>query len=99
MYIGYLQDRQGLGFRTLKDIEAGQQVAGLVSTLQIRGIWIFKKGKQTIVMIFSKEFFVAVFFFANSKFMNVGPNLYRPSYSSPEVYQCCIRRSNNSGFK
>jgi hypothetical protein len=31
--------------------------------------------------------------------MNVDPDVYRPSSSSSEVYQCCISESNNLEFK
>ena len=54
-----------------------------------------KKGRQTLTLIFSKE----VLIFGKSISVNVALGLDRSSSSSPEVYQCCISKSNNSGFK
>lgn len=53
MYPSYLEDRQKLGFRSLKDLEAG--LSGLVSRLGIPVIWITKKTKKTIILIFLKN--------------------------------------------
>jgi hypothetical protein len=42
---------------------------------------------------------VGVLIFAKSKFIIVVPDLYTPSYSSPQVYQCWISKSDNLAFK
>jgi hypothetical protein len=55
MYIGYLHDRQELGFNCLKDIHTVKQLSNLKSTLAIPELRILKKGKQTLVLLFSKE--------------------------------------------
>jgi hypothetical protein len=99
MYINYLQDRQKLGFITIKDIHAVKQLSNLKSTLAIPEFWMIKKGKQILVFIVSKKVLVGVLIFAKSKFMTIDPDLYSPSYSSPQVYQCCISKSNTSCFK
>ena len=67
MYINYLRDRQDLGFKTIKDIEAGNQVSRF---LGITTIWIAKKGEQTVIMLFSKEALIALWIFGNSTFGN-----------------------------
>jgi hypothetical protein len=43
MYINYLQDRQKLGFITIKDIHAVKQLSNLKSTLAIPEFWMIKK--------------------------------------------------------
>ena len=49
MHIGYLQNRQTLGFKTQKDIEAGNKIAMVFETLML------KKAKQTFLLIFSNS--------------------------------------------
>ena len=99
MYIGFINDRQELGFTTIKDIHAVKQLSNLKSTLAIPGTWMVKKGKQTIILIFSKEVLVAVFIFVQSISVNIDPDVYCPSSSSPEVYQSFISKSDNLVLK
>ena len=66
MYIGYLNDRKELGFSCIKDINAIKELSNLKSTLKNRVSWIIRKGKQTVILIFSKEVLVAVFIFFKS---------------------------------
>lgn len=60
---------------------------------------MLKKGKQTFILIFSKEFVVAVIILLNSQTRSIDEDTYFGFSESPEIYQCCISRSNNSGFK
>ena len=41
---------------------------------------------------------VAVFIFVQSIQVNIDPDLYHPSFSSSEVYQSCVIKSDNLGF-
>jgi hypothetical protein len=66
MYIGYLNDRKELGFSCIKDIGGIKQLSNLKSTLKNPVSWIIRKGKQTVVLIFSKEVLVAVLIFVES---------------------------------
>lgn len=93
MYINYRNDRQELGFSCLKDINAIKQFK---STFKNPVTWIIKKGKQTIVLVFSKEVCVAVFIFLKSS--SIEPNVDRTSFILPEVYQSCVIKSDNLRF-
>jgi len=86
MYIGYLRDRQELGFSCIKDIHAVKQLSDFKSTLKNPVTWIIRKGKQTVILIFLKEVLVAVFIFLQSIRVNSDLDLYHPSFSSSEVY-------------
>ena len=66
MYIGYLNDRKELGFSCIKDSNAIKQLSNLKSTLKNPVTWIIRKGKQTVILIISKEVLVAVFIFFKS---------------------------------
>jgi hypothetical protein len=93
VYIGYLNDRKKLGFSCIKDINAIKQLSYLIKnpvTLIIR------KGKQTVILIFSKEVLVAIFIFLNSSCIE--PNFDPPSFTSSEVYQACVIKSDNLRF-
>jgi hypothetical protein len=77
MYIGYFNDRQELGFSCSKDIHAIKQLLGLKSTIALPGIWMVKKCKQTLILIFSKEVLIVVLIFNKSIFENTAPYLDR----------------------
>nr|YP_010448043.1 hypothetical protein NRL27_pgp008 [Nitzschia dubiiformis]UTQ75524.1 hypothetical protein [Nitzschia dubiiformis] len=96
MYIGYLNDRKELGFSCIKDINAIKQLSNLKSTLKNPLTWIIKKGKQTVILIFSKEVLVAVFILLKSSYIE--PNFDPPSFTSSEVYQSCVIKSDNLSF-
>jgi len=66
MYIGYLKDRKELGFSCIKDVVAAKQISDFKSTLKNPVTWMITKGKQTLILIFSKEVLVAVFIFFKS---------------------------------
>lgn len=93
MYINYINDRQELGFSCIKDINAIKQFK---STLKNPVTWIIRKGKQTIILLFSKEVLVAVFIFLKSSYIE--PNVDPPSFISPEVSQSCVIKSDNLRF-
>ena len=96
MYINYINDRQELGFSCIKDINAIKQLSNLKSTLKNPVSWVIRKGKQSVVLIFSKEVLVAVFIFLESRY--VEPNVNPPSFPSSEVYQSCVIKSDNLRF-
>jgi hypothetical protein len=98
MYINYINDRQELGFSCIKDIGGIKQLSNLKSTLKNPVSWIIRKGKQTVVLIFSKEVLVAVLIFVESISGNINPNLYDLSFSSAEVYQFSVSKPANFGF-
>ena len=91
MYIGYLSDRQELGFSCTNDIHAVQQLSDFKSTLKNPVTWIITKGKKTVILIVSKEVLVAVFIFIESSYIK--PNVDWSSFSSSEVSQSCVSRS------
>jgi len=96
MYIGYLNDRKELGFSCIEDINAIKQLSNLKSTLKNPVTWIIRKGKQTVILIFSKEVLVAVFILLNSSYIE--PNVNPPSFTSSEVYQSCGIKSDSLRF-
>jgi hypothetical protein len=96
MYIGYLRDRQELGFSCIKDIHAVKQLSDFKSTLKNPVTWIIRKSKQTVILIFSKEVLVAVFIFLKSSYIE--PNVDHPSFVSSEVYESCVIKSDNLKF-
>jgi hypothetical protein len=85
-----------LGFSCSKDIHAVQQLSDLKNILKNPAIWIIRKGKQTVILIFSKEVLVAVFIFLKSSYIE--PNVDHPSFASSEVYESCIIKSDNLRF-
>ena len=89
MYIGYINDRQELGFSCIKDI-------GFRSTLKNLVTWIIRKGKHIVILLFSKEVLVAFFIFFKSSYIE--PNIYPPSFTSSQVYQSCVIKSDNLRF-
>lgn len=92
MYIGYLHehDRQELGFNCLKDIHTIKQLSNLKSTRAIR---ILKKGKQTLVLLFSKEALIAVLIFIKST-PDFGISIVGKSIEELSVeYKDCALRS------
>ena len=103
MYIGYVHDRKKLGFSCIEDVRAAKQISDfknfLKRTRRVSVAYIFKKGKQISILIFSKEVLVAVFIFVQSISVNIDLDVYRPSSSWSKVYQCCISESNNLEFK
>ena len=102
MYIAYVHDRKKLGFSCIKDVRAAKQISDfknfLKRTRRVSVAYIFKKGKQISILIFSKEVLVAVLIFVQSIYVNIDPDVYRPSSSSSKVYQSCVSKSNNLGF-
>ena len=85
MYINYINERQELGFSCIKDINA---IKEFKSTLKNLVTWIIRKGKQTVILLFSKEVLVAVFIFFKSSYIE--PSISPLSFISLEVYQSCI---------
>lgn len=71
MYINFIYDRQELGFNCIKDINAIKQ---LKSTLKSP----VRKGKHTVILLFSKEVLVGVFIFLKSSYIE--PNVDPPSF-------------------
>jgi hypothetical protein len=96
MHIGYFNDRQELGFSCSKDIHAVKQLSDLKNILKNPAIWIIRKGKQNVILIFSKEVLVAVFIFLRSSYIK--PNVDHPSFASSEVYESCVIKSDNLRF-
>ena len=97
MYIGYLRDRQQLCFSCIKDIDSVEQLLDFTSTLNNSFTYIAQKGNQTFIFIFSKEMIVAIFIFLESMYLK--PSVDCPSFSSSEVYQFCVIKSDNLRFK
>jgi len=62
LYIGYSNDRKTLEFEGTKDINSNV-FPQFKSTLKNSVAWIIKKGKHTVILLFSKEVLVAVFIF------------------------------------
>ena len=93
MYINYINDRQELGFNCIKDLNAIKQFK---STLKNPVTWIIRKGKQTVILLFSKEVLVAVFIFLKSSYIEL--NVDPPSFLSPEVHQSRVIKSDNLRF-
>jgi len=98
MYINSINDRQELGFSCIKDIDAIKQLSNLKSTLKNPVSWVIRKGKQSVVLIFSKEVLVAVLIYVESISGNINPNLYDRSFSWAEVYQSSVRKPDNFVF-
>ena len=96
MYIGYLNDRKELGFSCIKDTDAVKELSDFKNTLKNPVTWIITKGKKTLILIFSKEVLVAVFIFLESRYIE--PNVDWSSFSSSQVYQSCVIKSDTSGF-
>jgi len=93
MHINFINDRQELGFSCIKDIRAAKQFK---NSLKNPVTWIIRKGKHTVILLFSKEVLVAVFIFLKSSYME--PNVDPPSFTSSEVYQSCVIKSDNLRF-
>jgi hypothetical protein len=96
MYINYINDRQELGFNCIKDIDAIKQLSDFKNTLKNPVTWIIRKGKQSVILIFSKEVLVAVFIFFKSSYIE--PNVEHPSFASSEAYESCVIKSDNLRF-
>jgi len=100
MYIGYLYDRKKLGFSCIEDVRTAQQILDFKNFLKrSRGVsvaYIVKKGKQISILIFSKEVLGAVFILLNSSCIE--PYFDPPSFTSYEVYQFCVIKSDNLRF-
>ena len=96
MYIGYLNDRKELSFSCIKDTNAVKELSDFKNTLKNPVTWIRRKGKQTVILIFSKQVLVAVFIFLKSSYIE--PNVDPPSFTSSEVYQSCVIKSDNLRF-
>lgn len=96
MYIGYLNDRKELGFSCIKDTDTVKELSDFKNTLKNPVTWIITKGKKTLILIFSKEVLVAVFIFLESRYIEL--NVDWSSFSSSQVYQSCVIKSDTSGF-
>ena len=80
MYVGYLNDRKKLGFSHIENPNAIKELSDFVT-------WIRRKGKQIVILIFSKETLVGVLIILQSSYIsNLEPNVDPPSFLSPEVY-------------
>ena len=62
-------------------------------TKRVSVAYLIEKGKQVCILIFSKEVLVAVFILLNSSCIE--PNFDPPSFTSYEVYQSCVIKSDN----
>lgn len=96
MWIGYLKDRQQLGFSCIKDIDSVEQLLDFTSTLKNSLTYIAQKSNKTFIFIFSKEMIVAIFIFLGSSYIELDVD-YR-SFSSSQVCQSCVIKSDTSGF-
>ena len=100
MYIGYLNDRKELGFSCIKDIHAAKLILNLKKflkkTKRVSVSYLIENGKQVCILIFSKEVLVAVFIFLESMYLK--PTVDCRSFTSYEVYQSCLIKSESSGF-
>jgi hypothetical protein len=85
-----------LSFGCFEDINAVKQLYDLKSTLKNQVTRIITKGKQTLILIFSKEVLVAIFIFLESSYIE--RNVDWSSFSSSEVSQSCVSKSNISRF-
>ena len=90
MYVSFINDRQELGFNCIKDINT---IKEFKSTLKNTVTWIIRKGKHSLILLFSKEVLVGVFILLESRYI-VDP----PSFTSSEVYQSCVIKSDNLRF-
>jgi hypothetical protein len=54
MWVGYLRDREQLGFNCIKDINSVEQLLDFTSNLKNSFTYIAQKGNQTFIFIFSK---------------------------------------------
>lgn len=93
MWIGYLKDRQQLGFSCIKDIDSVEQLLDFTRTLKNS---LTYKSNKTFIFIFSKEMIVAIFIFLESSYIELNDD-YR-SFSSSQVCQSCVIKSDTSGF-
>jgi hypothetical protein len=96
MHIGYLNNRQELGFSCTKDLHAVKQLSDFKNILKNPVIRIITKGKKTFILIFKKEILVAAFIFFKSRYIE--PNVEHPSFASSEVYESCVIKSDNLRF-
>ena len=95
MYINFIEDRKNLGFSCIENINSIEQLLSFTNTLKNPVTWIIRKGKQTVILIFSKEVLVTVLIFVESIYLK--PIIDCPSFLSSEVQQSftCISRSDN----
>ena len=96
MWIGYLKDRQQLGFSCIKDIDSVEQLLDFTRTSKNSLTYIAQKNNKTFIFIFSKEMIVAIFIFLESSYIELDVD-YR-SFSSSQVCQSCVTKSDTSGF-
>ena len=55
MWIGYLKDREELGFSCIKDINSVEQLLDFTSTLKNSFTYIAQKGNKTFILIAYKS--------------------------------------------
>ena len=91
MYINYLNDRLELGFICKKDIETAKILNERISIAYLN-----QKGKQTFIIIFSKETLVASLIFLNSSCINAQAYSEPPLFSSNEVHVCRVMKQDNA---
>ena len=96
MWIGYLKDRQQLGFSCIKDIDSVEQLLDFTRTSKNSLTYIAQKNNKTFIFIFSKEMIVAIFIFLESSY--IARNVDYRSFSSSQVCQSCVTKSDTSGF-
>ena len=71
MWIGYLKDRQDLGFTCNKDIDSLKQLLDCPNTLKNSITYIVQKGHKTFIFIFSKKMLVAIFIVFESRYIQL----------------------------
>ena len=91
MYINYINNRQNLEFSCIKDINTIKQLSDFKSTLKNSVTW-----KKPVILIFSKKVLVAIFTFLEYSYLE--PNIDHPSFTSSQVYESCVIKSDTSGF-
>lgn len=96
MYVCYLNDRKKLGFNCINDSYAVKQLVDFKNTLKSPVMSIMRKGKQTVIFVFSQKVLVAVFVFLKSS--SIQSNLDCPSFPSSEISQYYISKSDNLEF-
>jgi hypothetical protein len=79
-----------MNFSCSKDIQSVKQLSNFKRILKNPAIWIITKGKQTFILLFSKEVLIGVFIFLKSSYIEGNVDWSPFSYS--EVYQSCVSK-------
>ena len=93
MHINFLNDRLELGFSCKKDIETAKILNERISIA-----YLTQKGKQTFIIIFSKETLVASLIFLNSSSINSQAYSEPPLFSSNEAHVCRVLKQDNAEY-